>query len=262
MDFLPLLVVALLLQMSILALQVGDAITGFIDARRARDTDDPEAITRSSVRELTWMMAVTAITAVVVAFGVDAAARLLFEARSNPVTAFLILALVAFIAFAIGSLAILAVVRRDRPTYARLRRDLRDRSVLQLDEIELEVFDARLAEADRLRARRSAAAPTLRLVALLAVLGIGVASAIGGFAEGLPGLAVAAIVAAALSVAAFIVAVRASVVRDEAFEAVRGAQRAEVVALLERARIPQRKNVPGLRDRVSRALAILREQQK
>jgi len=42
---------------------------------------------------------------------------------------------------------------------------------------------------------------------------------------------------------------------------VRAAQRAEVVALLERARIPQRKNVPGLRDRVSRALAILREQQ-
>jgi len=34
------------------------------------------------------------------------------------------------------------------------------------------------------------------------------------------------------------------------------------VALLERARIPQRKNVPGLRDRVARALAILREQQK
>ena len=33
-------------------------------------------------------------------------------------------------------------------------------------------------------------------------------------------------------------------------------------ALLERARIPQRKNVPGLRERVSRALAILREQQK
>lgn len=261
MDLVPLLVVALLLQVSILALQVGDAITGFIDARRVRDTDDPEVITRSSLRELTWMMAVTAITAVMVAFGVDAAARLLLDVN-RPFVSFLVLALVAFVAFAIGTLAILAVVRRDRPTYARLRRDLRDRSILQLEEDELELFDARLAEADRLRARRSTAGPTLRLVALLAVLGIGIASAIGGFAEGVPGLAIAAIVASVLSVAAFIVAVRASVVRDAAFDAVRQAQRAEVVALLERARIPQRKNVPGLRDRVSRALAILREQQK
>jgi len=260
-DLVPLLVVALLLQTSILALQVGDAVTCFIDARRVRDTDDPEVITRNSVRELTWTVAVTAITAVLVAFGVDAAARLLLDAH-QPGASFLILVVVALVAFAIGTVAVLAVVRRDRPTYARLRRDLRDRTVMQLEEDELELFDARLAEADRLRARRSAAGPILRLVALLAVLGIGVASAIVGFAEGVPGLAVGAIIAAALSIAAFIVAVRASVVRDAAFEAVRQAQRAEVVAVLERARIPQRKNVPGLRDRVSRALAILREQQK
>lgn len=261
MDLIPLLVVALLVQMSILALQVGDAITGFIDARRVRDTDDPEVITRNSVRELTWLMAVTAITAVLVAFGVDVAARLVLDA-SRPFVAFLLIAAVALVAFGIGTIAILAVARRDRPTYARIRRDLRDRSVLHLEEDELAAFDLRLAEADRSRARRSAAGPTLRLIALLAVLGIGVASAIGGFAEGVPGLAIAAIIASVLSVAAFIVAVRASVVRDAAFEAVRQAQRAEVVALLERARIPQRKNVPGLRDRVSRALAILREQQK
>jgi hypothetical protein len=68
--------------------------------------------------------------------------------------------------------------------------------------------------------------------------------------------------AACLSVAAFVVAVRSSVVRGAAVEEVLAAQRAEVVALLEHARIPHRKGVPGLRDRVSRALAILREQQK
>lgn len=261
MDLVPLLVVALALQTSILALQVGDAVTGFIDARRVRDTDDPEVITRNSVRELTWTIAVTAITAVLVSFGVDAAARSLLD-LSQPVTAFLLLVAVALVAFAIGTVAVLAVVRRDRPSYARIRRDLRDRTVPQLDDDELAGFDARLAEADRLRARRSAAGSTLRLVALLVVLGIGIPSAIGGFAEGLPGFAVGAIVAGGLSVAAFVVAVRASVVRQEAFDAVREAQRAEVVALLERARIPQRKNVPGLRDRVTRALAILREQQK
>ncbi|QNO36639.1 hypothetical protein H4J02_09010 [Protaetiibacter sp. SSC-01] len=261
MDLVPLLVVALLLQSSIVALQVGDAITGFIDARRVRDTDDPEVITRNTVRELTWTMAVAAVTAVLLTFGVDVAARLLLD-EHRPVAAFLILVAVAVLAFGIGLLAVLAVVRRDRPTYARIRRDLRDRAVLQLTPEELESFDNRLADADRLLARRSAAAPTLRLVALLAVLGLGVAAAIAAFADGIVGLAVGAIVAAALSVAAFIVAVRAAVVRQEAIDAVRASQRAEVVALLERARIPQRKNVPGLRDRVSRALAILREQQK
>jgi len=260
-DLVPLLVVALLLQSSILALQVGDAITGFIDARRIRDTDDPEVITRNTVRELTWTMAVAAVTAVLLAFGVDVAARVLLDDH-RPVAAFVILLAVAVLAFGIGILAVLVVVRRDRPTYARIRRDLRDRAVLQLTLEELEGFETRLADADRLLARRSGAAPTLRLVALLAVLGIGVAASVAAIADDIVGFAVGAIAASVLSVAAFIVAVRAAAVRQEAIDAVRAAQRAEVVALLERARIPQRKNVPGLRDRVSRALAILREQQK
>lgn len=261
MDLVPLLIVALVLQASIVALQVGDSITLFIDARRVRDSDDPEVITRNSVRELTWTIAVTAISAVLVTFGVDVAARVLFD-LSRPFVAFGLLVVMAVIAFGIGTVAVLAVVRRERPTYARIRRDLRDRAILQLDAEELAAFDARLAEVDRTRARRSAAQGTLRLAALLGVLLIAVPAVVTAFAEGIPGLGIAAIAAGVLSVAAFIVAVRASVVRDEAIDAVRAAQRAEVVALLERARIPQRKNVPGLRDRVSRALAILREQQK
>ena len=68
-------------------------------------------------------------------------------------------------------------------------------------------------------------------------------------------------VGAVISLAAGALAVRADAVRQAALHVVLEAQRAEVVALLERARIPQRRRVPGLRDRVSRALAILREQQ-
>ncbi|WP_167051386.1 hypothetical protein [Salinibacterium sp. ZJ77] len=261
MDLDPLLVAALILQTAIFALLVGDAITLFIDARRIRDTDDPELITRNSVRELTWSMAVAAITGVVVAFGVDVAARAIFDA-SQPLVAYLALVITALVAFGVGALAVGAVVRRDRPTYARIRRDLRDRSILQLEPDELDEFELRLADADRSRARRSAAGPLIRVVALVAVIAFGIVTAIVGFADGLPGIAIAAIAAAALSVAAYVVATRAAVVRAQAVDAVRSAQRAEVVALLERARIPQRKSVPGLRDRVSRALAILREQQK
>lgn len=261
MDLDPLLVIALILQTAIFALLVGDAITLFIDARRIRDTDDAEQITRNSVRELTWTMAVTAIVGVIVTFGVDVAARSVFDA-SQPLVAFLILLVMALVAFGVGSLAVIAVVRRERPTYARVRRDLRDRAIMQLEPHELDEFEERLAEADRARARRDNAGPLIRVIGLVAVIGFGVVTAIVGFADGLPGIAIAAIVAAALSIAAYIVATRAAVVRAQAVDAVRSAQRAEVVALLERARIPQRKNVPGLRDRVSRALAILREQQK
>lgn len=261
MDLDPLLVVALILQAAIFALLVGDSITLFIDARRIRDTDDAEQITRNSVRELTWTMAVAAITGVVVTFGVDVAARALFD-TDQPLVAFLVLVAMALIAFGIGSLAVIAVVRRERPTYARIRRDLRDRAIMQLEPDEIDEFELRLADADRTRARRSAAGPLIRVVGLVVVLGFGVLAAIVGFADGLPGIAIAAIAAAVLSVGAYVVAARAAVVRAQAVDAVRSAQRAEVVALLERARIPQRKNVPGLRDRVSRALAILREQQK
>ncbi len=261
MDLDPLLVAAVILQTAIFGLLVGDAITQFIDARRVRDTDDPEHITRNSVRELVWSMAVAAITAVVVAFGVDVAARAVFDA-SRPFVAYLLIIATALVAFGVGALAVIAVVRRERPTYARIRRDLRDRAVLHLEPAELEEFELRLADADRLRARRSAAGPLIRVVALIAVIGFGIVGAIAGFADGIPGLAVSAIVAGVLSIAAYLVATRAAVVRQQAIDAVRSAQRAEVVALLERARIPQRRSVPGLRDRVSRALAILREQQK
>ena len=261
MDLDPLLAASLILQASFFALLVGDSITLFIDARRIRDTDDPEQITRNSVRELTWTMAVAAITGVLVTFGVDVAARTVFDAR-QPLVGFLILVVIALVAFAIGTLAVITVVRRERPTYARIRRDLRDRAIMQLEPDELDEFELRLADADRLRARRSAAGPLLRILGLLIVLAFGVVTAIVGFAEGLPVIAVVAIIAAVLSLAAYIVATSAAAVRAQAVDAVRSAQRAEVVALLERARIPQRKNVPGLRDRVSRALAILREQQK
>jgi hypothetical protein len=157
-------------------------------------------------------------------------------------------------------------VRRERPTYARIRRDLRDRANHVFDEEEVEEFDARLADADRQVSRRSSAAPTLRIVSLVIVLAITVPIGIGLIVDaesaGEVWAGVGAFAAGGLSIAAFVVALRSSVVRAAAVEGVLAGQRAEVVALLERARIPHRKGVPGLRDRVTRALAILREQQK
>jgi hypothetical protein len=260
-----LLVAALFVATVTLALQLGDAITLAVDARRVRDDDDPELLTRNRIRELSWTIAITATLAVVVAFGADSAARLVWD-LGNPGLAFLTLILVALLVFAVGLIAVVAIVRRERPTYARIRRDLRDRANHVFDEAEIDIFDARLAEADRQLARRSGAAPSLRVVSLVIVLAItvpvGIALLVDAGSAGEAWAGIAALLAACVSIAAFVVAVRSAVVRDAAVEAVLADQRAEVIALLERARIPHRKGVPGLRDRVTRALAILREQQK
>ena len=261
MDLAPLLVSALFVATATLVLQIGDAITVSIDARHVRDDDDPELLTRTRIRELTWTIAITAALATLVAFGADLAVRML-GGFGDVLPSLLVLLGTALLVFAIGVIAVVAIVRRERPTYARIRRDLRDRATLVLEPEQLDEFAARLADADKAVARRSGAAPGLRIVALVLVLGVTLSIGIIASLSDAPGIAAASFAAAALSVAAFIVATRASRVRTSAMNAVLAAQRAEVVALLERARIPQRRKVPGLRERVTKALSILREQQR
>ncbi|MEO8527606.1 MAG: hypothetical protein ABI435_00850 [Pseudolysinimonas sp.] len=243
-----------------LSLQLMDAVLGVIDAVTIRDSDEPDVLTRRRFRELFWTLAVTATLAVLIAFGVDAAARLIWDSH-QPVTGAWVLAGSAVGAFAAGLIAVRAVLGRERPTYARIRRDLRDRSTFSVDAEELADFDDRLDRADRIRRSRPMAAVAVRLIGLVLVLGV---ASIGAFTllvddrvEGWLYLA-----AASLEIVAFVVALRAASVRHRRLDVVLGAQRAEVVAMLERARIPQRGRVPSLRDRVSRALAILREKQR
>lgn len=239
-----------------LALLVADAISAWADARRVRDDDEPEALTRRRIRELAWSVAIAAALAVVAAFGADSAARLVWTG-DDPVTAALILLGVTVLTFLAGVIAVVAVVRRERPSYARIRRDLRDRAIYSFDEEELAAFEERLARADRMRARRTQTALPLRLLGLVVVLALTALMWLTAPAV----VAIAFTAGAVIALGAFVLAVRADVVRQAALTVVLEAQRAEVVALLERARIPQRRRVPGLRDRVSRALAILREQQ-
>lgn len=232
-------------------LQACDAVAALRDAATVRDSDEPDALTRRRGRELFWTIALTAVLAVLVAYGVDRAARLAW----GPGAA--VLLLTALAAFVVGCVGVIAVLRRERPTYARLRRDLRDRSTLAVEPAELADFDARLERADRVRARRPVAGLVLRLLgaALVAVAAV-------LFVAEAPGMLALVVVATAVHVVALVIALRAAAVRRERLEAVLDAQRADVVALLERARIPQRAPVPGLRDRVTRALAILREKQR
>jgi len=244
----------------VLGLMIADAVGGVIEARRARNADDdgePDTLTRVRVRELSWTVVVTAALAVIVAFGADSAARLVWDEERPLVGAAILLGL-TLLSFVIGITAVVAVVRRERPTYARIRRDLRDRSSFTLERAELLEFEERLDRADRSRTRRSQAATVLRGVGVLVLAGLAVLAALL-FSTA---VAVAFGAGAVLGAAAFVVSLRARVVANAALDAVLDTQRAEVTVLLERARIPGRQRIPGLGNRVARALAILREQQK
>jgi hypothetical protein len=234
-----------------LVLQTSDAIGALVDAATVRDSDEPDALTRRRGRELFWALAITAVLAVLVAYGVDRSARL---AWGSGVAVLLVTALAAFV---VGCVGVLAVLRRERPTYARLRRDLRDRSTFTVDADELAELVARLERADRVRNRRPTAALALRILGLVLV-----ATSAVLVATELPAALPVVVAGAAVHVVAFVVALRAAAVHRDKLEAVLEEQRGEVIAMLERARIPQRGNVPGLRDRVTRALAILREKQR
>jgi hypothetical protein len=244
----------------VLGLMIADAIGGVIEARRARTAEDDgetDALTRVRVRELSWTVVVTAALAVIVAFGVDSAARLVWDEERPLVGASILLAL-TLLSFLIGITAVVAVVRRERPTYARIRRDLRDRSSFTLERDELLEFEERLDRADRSRSRRSQAATVLRAVGVVVLAGLAVLAAL----LFPPAIAIGFGVGAVLGAAAFVVSLRARVIANAALDAVLDSQRAEVAVLLERARIPARGRVPGLGNRVARALAILREQQR
>lgn len=244
----------------VVILQTLDAVFGSIDAATVRDTDEPDAVTRTRFRELFWSLAVTATLAVLVAFGVDAAARLTVE-DEQVVAGLWVLVASAVGAFLVGMVGVVAILRRERPTYARLRRDLRDRSTFTVSPDELSEFEERLERADRLRSRRPRAAIGLRVGGLVLVLVVAaVLVVISSFATEIPWWW--SVLGVVVEIAAFVIAVRAGAVKRRRVETVLEGQRNEVVAMLERARIPQRGSVPGLRDRVARALAILREKQR
>lgn len=245
-----------------LLLQIADAVALVLAARSVRDEDEPDdQLTRGRVRELIRVIGVTAAIAVLLTFAVDATLRALLD--GGRVEAGVVTLLVTtVVAFAVGLVAAVAAVRRERPRYARIRRDLRDRPTLALEPEELEQLMSRLARADRAAERRVPSSWVLRILGLALVLAVAAALVVRAAAAGDTTALVAPIVAAVLAVLATGVALRADLVRRAAVARVLAAQRAEVVALLERARIPRRSGTPGLRDRVARALAILREQQR
>jgi hypothetical protein len=256
-----LLLAALFLGAVTVLLLVVDAVTASIDARRARDDDELESLSERRIRDLVWTIAITAVLSVGVAFTVDSVIRSSVNVHGDLGAVLGLLVASSGAVFVVGVVGALSAVRRERPSYARMRRDLRDRESLSMEPGELRAFQQRLLRADRVRERRYSTSSLLRVVGLVIVIAVAIgAVATGGLQDGR--MLALAVVEAVVAIVAFIVGIRAAEVRQTAVETVLTAQRAEVVSMLERAKIPPRARVPGLSRRVSRALAILREQQK
>ena len=239
-------------------LQLVDVITGHQVRRAGR-----AAGTRDRDRVLTWAIAVCSIVLVLLAVGVDLAVRLLLD-RAELLWGSL--ALVGLVAVA-GITALLAArtLRRPQTGYQVIRDDLRAQAGTRLTRGRIADYRAWLSAIDDRRYDLRLHVVTGRWVrAIPFVVGLGaLAAAIALASAGTMPWWQAVFVIIPVLVSAWLGAwgARISLARSLAIHAVHQKQRAETLLALEELERKAPRKVAGLTERVSRALAILREQQ-
>ncbi|HUG50720.1 MAG TPA: hypothetical protein VLZ78_06960 [Terrimesophilobacter sp.] len=266
------IVAAALVSLWLIALlfQLSDLGANWLTALNARDI--PGRGGRTHPTAVVWMPPVASLIAVAVLLGADSAGRLLFDGHPWQGVIILLGLAVVIASVALGALVILR--QRTVPSYALLREKLRllRGSKLTKDEVidlqeELAVIDslhhrgrsapasADGAIAATARANRWRLSPAV--LGALAFIAVAVA-AIGS--EYWP----LALLAVLLPVASFLLgrsSARALRTAQSAWDEVYQKQRSEAAAELDELERRASRGVPGLSDRVSRALRILREQQ-
>ena len=239
-------------------LQLVDVVTGHQVRRAGR-----AAGTRDRDRILAWTIAVCAIVLVLVVLGVDFASRLLLDHAEFLWGALLLVALVA--AGAITALLAARAVRRPQTGYQVFRDELRAQAGSRLAKGRLadyrswlSAIDARANDVRRrvIVGRWVRAIPVV--VSLVLLVGAIWLAALGELAVW---GAVLAVIPVILSTWLAIWGARIALARNLAIHAVHQKQRAEAILLLEDLDRKAPRKVAGLSERVSRALAILREQQ-
>jgi hypothetical protein len=256
-------------------LQLGDVTTAFLDSRTARDRDVPGRIARERTNELFWVLPVAAIVALGVGIGIDQAGRYLSPGHSYRLgsleLATLFLLGLAVLVVGIATLALAAVAATDPISYAALRRELRDFEDERITPGQLDAFRERLARIDRRTRSRMRSTRILRetpnvlrlatiVLGLVVVAVVGIAQAIHPSGQ-TASLVYVAIVAPVLSALFAALGIRFSINSDSAWRRVYARQRIDVQKLLEGFDRTTRKRVPGLGDRVAKALKILGRQQ-
>ncbi|HEY1530309.1 MAG TPA: hypothetical protein VGF80_05800 [Galbitalea sp.] len=259
--------------------ELGDVATVFLDSRTARDRDVPGRIARERTNELFWIVPVAALVALGVGIGIDQAGRALSEQQSKDTApahgyvvgtvelATLFLLGLAVLVVGIATLTLAAVAATDHISYAALRREMRDYEDERITPTQLDRFKRRLARVDsRTRSHAHPRAlfrttPTiLRLAAILVGIAVVVCVAVAESLHPSPqtsSLVWASIIAPLLSAALAALAIRFGVSSDAAWRRVYARQRIDILKLLDGFERSTRKRVPGLGDRVARALKIL-----
>ena len=245
----------------LLGAQFLDFRSSSADAKLLKDEDVFDATTRRRIRESLWALPATAGAAVIVAFALDGAGRLIWDlGRITEGVTVLVVCLV--LAVGIGLAATMAIAADEKPTYARLRRDLRDSLARGVTNDEIDEFERSVTVVDERLLKQSRVGLLLRIAAAVVASVVILAFVIARFQEqafvegGL--LIVLLLLEGALFIASLAAASDLRRRRTEVYTD----QKKELEAMIERARIPRRGPIPGLRDRVSRALAILRETQR
>ncbi len=264
-SFLIALVVLLAVWILAVLLQVVDVGTGHFVRRAGRTAGN-----RDRDRILTWMIAIGSILLVAVVAGVDLSLRLILDvSREGDEPAGLLVGsigiVVSFAVAVVSALLISRGLRRPQTGYQVLRDELKSQSGSRLSKGRIADYRSWLSAIDDRQKNLSSKVAIGRVVRSIPVLLAiaGTVLAIWSSVSGHPRVwaIVIGVIAFGISLWLAVWGARISLARNLAAHAVHQKQRAEallLVADLER-KAPRR--VAGLSERVSRALAILREQQ-
>ena len=239
-------------------LQLVDEVTANQVKRAGR-----AAGTRDRDRVLAWVIAVCSIMLVIIILGVNFAARLLLD-RGQLLWGGL--ALVALFAVS-GVTALLAArgLRRPSTGYQVFRDELRAQATLRLSRGRLADYRAWLSTIDARTndvRRRVIIGRVVRAIPVaIAVIACAAAVWLASTGSLQPWQAVLCFLPIIASVWLAVRGARAALARNLAIHAVHQKQRAEAIILLDELERKTPRKVAGLTERVSRALAILREQQ-